>query len=80
MTEKLLILRPGECAGCRQLMEVRQLASQQAAKIAQLERQIVELRTVIDGAGGSAPDRRVQRRLFETPSIGELPLGQEPRR
>jgi hypothetical protein len=81
-SERLVILRHGVCDGCPQLTEARRLAELRAAEIGRLERELEAFRHEGSAQGGpssSAAASQVQRRLFETPSVGELALAGKPR-
>jgi hypothetical protein len=70
-----MILRPGQCPGCRELQDVKRLASEREAEAARLRSELEALTK--QGAphdAAAAASRRLRRRLFDTPSITDLPV------
>lgn len=72
-----MIFRRRDCEGCREIAELRRLAQGRATEIRRLQREIESRgrqdRTASD-EGSAARAGSAGSRLFETPSIADIPI------
>jgi hypothetical protein len=66
-----MVLRPGQCAGCREIDRIRGLLEERNAVIRRLELENEALKRQPDGAGQRPPRRK---RMLYQPSITEIPI------